>query len=451
MQPGSLSFRLFLLNSLWAAISIALVAFLLSQAYRQNAERRFAELATANLYNLMGSIEPGADGKLVGAPQLGDSRFSNFGSGWYWSVASEADPKNRLQSQSLADGEIPAPQGVIFDENFQRNWTYIDSQGQRITAVEGRVFLGTGSEIYSFRVTGNRGDLDEEISGFARTMVALLALFGLGMVLASFIIVRIGLWPINGATLQLSEIREGRAERLEGRFPREIAPLIEETNALIESNRSVIGRARTQVGNLAHSLKTPLAVLQNEAASAPPSLGRLMLEQTRLMQDQVQAYLDRARIAARHATVTSRTNAIAVIDRLVRVIAKLNPSISVVREGDDAPIFFAGEAEDLEQIAGNLLENGAKFAKTRLAARLERVLVDGKPRFRLEISDDGPGMTAEQTQLALKRGMRLDESVPGSGLGLSIVKDIVGEYGGELQFGRSAQGGLLASVVLPAR
>ncbi|MCU0791165.1 MAG: histidine kinase, partial [Nitratireductor sp.] len=239
MRQGTLSRRLILLTSLWAVLSIGLVAFLLSQAYRVNAERRFEELVTANLYNLMGAVEPGADGRLAGQPDLRDPRFLSFGSGWYWVVNSVSDPSNRLASASLADGDIIPPADLPFDDRFQRSWAYVDSRGQELTAVEARVFLGSGSEVYSFRATGNKGEITEEITSFTRTMVLLLAIFGLGFVLASFVIVRIGLAPITGATRSLGAIREGRAQRLEGSFPREIQPLIDETNALIESNRAV--------------------------------------------------------------------------------------------------------------------------------------------------------------------------------------------------------------------
>lgn len=451
MKPGTLSRRLFLLTSLWAIVSVALVAFLLSEAYRQNAQRRFAELVTANLYNLMGSVEPGTDGRLSGTPDLGDPRFGSFRSGWYWVVQSVSDPSDRLASASLAGGDVPAPENLPFDERFQRSWTYSDPDGQLLTAVEARVFLGTGNEIYSFRVTGNQGEMSEEIGQFTRTMVLLLSIFGLGFVVASFVIVRIGLRPIEGATQRLGDIRDGKAERIEGEYPSEIRPLIDETNALIESNRSVIERARTQVGNLAHSLKTPLAVLINEAQGAPPALKRIMLEQAGLMQHQVQAYLDRARISARHATVTSRTDVVAAIERLVRVMEKLNPAITFEKRLDQSDLVFGGETQDFEEIAGNLLENAARFARERVVVTARRTNETSRPMLRLSVEDDGPGMTPEEAQQALKRGTRLDETRPGSGLGLSIVNDIVKEYGGELSLERSDSGGLAAIVLLPAR
>ncbi|HSO48724.1 MAG TPA: histidine kinase, partial [Rhizobiaceae bacterium] len=230
MRQGTLSRRLILLTSIWAVISIGLAAFLLSQAYRANSERRFEELVTANLYILMGAVEPGEDGRLTGQPDLRDPRFLNFGSGWNWVVSSVSDPSNRLASASLADGDVVPPANAGFDDRFQRSWSYVDNRGQELTAVEARVFLGSGSEIYSFRATGNRGDIAAEINSFIRTMVLLLAVFGLGFILASFVIVRIGLAPITGATASLGAIREGKAEKLEGSFPSEIQPLIDETN-----------------------------------------------------------------------------------------------------------------------------------------------------------------------------------------------------------------------------
>ncbi len=223
--------------------------------------------------------------------------------------------------------------------------------------------------------------------------------------------------------------------------------MIDETNALIVSNRSIIERARTQVGNLAHSLKTPIAVIRNEAEGAPPALKKIMLEQAAAMQHQVQAYLDRARISARHATVTSRTEAKPALERIVRVVAKLNPRIDVETRFSDEQLVFAGEEQDFEEIVGNLLENGARFARSRLRVSASRQASS----LLIEIEDDGPGMSPQQAEIALKRGMRLDESTPGSGLGLSIVKDIVGEYGGALALGRSELGGLLATVHLPSR
>lgn len=425
----------------------------LGEAYRRNAEKRFGEFVTANLYNLMGTVETDEEGRLSGRPDLRDPRFLTPASGWYWSVQSLSDPQNRLASLSLAGRNIAIPGTVELDTNFQRQFSYTDQDGQKLTGTEAQVFLGAGNEIFSFRVTGNQDEVEAEISSFIQTLFGLLVLFGVGFVAASYFIVLFGLRPIRGAVERLADIRDGRAERIEGDYPAEIQPLIDETNALIESNRSVIERARTQVGNLAHSLKTPLAVLQNEAASAPPKLKKIVTEQAGLMRDQVETYLNRARIAARHGTVTSRTELKPAIDRLVRVVSKLNDGLKIAFEFDwpqsRTEPAFAGERQDFEEIAGNLLENAARFAKSRIEVTLRRQ-PDARD-FELVVEDDGPGMTAEQAKIAVRRGMRLDETQPGSGLGLSIVSDIAGEYGGKLSLEKSDLGGVRAVVRLPAR
>jgi signal transduction histidine kinase len=450
MWSGSLSLRLFALTSIFAVIAVAAIALVLSELYRVNAERRFAELLTANLYNLMGSVETGDEGRLTGRPNLGDPRFSRFGSGWYWWVGQVGNQENRLASASLSDDVIPEPQGIPFDASFQRLYQYEDRGGRLLTVAEAQVYLGTGDDIYSFRVTGNRDEIDAEIASFVQRLIMLLALFALGFIAASYGIVRLGLRPILRATQRLADIREGRAEKLEGSFPREIRPFIDEANSLIVSNRAVVERARTQVGNLAHSLKTPLAVLRNEAANAPSGLGRLIREQTGLMQDQVENYLNRARIAARHGTITSLARVRPVTERLVRVIGKLNPELEIgsVFETDLA---FAGESQDLEEILGNLLENAARFARTKIVLTVREITSGQAPEIEIDVEDDGPGMKAEQAEIALRRGARLDESTPGSGLGLSIVNDIVREYQGSLAFHRAQMGGLGARVRLPAR
>lgn len=450
MWSGSLSFRLFSLTSIFAILAVAVIAVVLSELYRANAERRFGELLTANLYNLMGSVETDRHGRLTGRPDLRDPRFARFSSGWYWSVSALEEPENRLASASLADDEIPVPGDRPFDANFQRIFQYADRSGQLLTAVEGQVFLGTGDDIYSFRVTGNRQEIDQEIAAFIQRLVMLLATFALGLVVASYGVVRLGLRPISGATQRLADIRDGRAEKLEGRFPREIQPLIDEANSLIESNRAVIERARTQVGNLAHSLKTPLAVLRNEAERASPELRQLITEQTGLMQDQVGYYLGRARIAARHGAVTSRTEIGPVVERLVRVMAKLNPEIGISVEGAEIKgISFSGERQDLEEILGNLIENAARHASAQIRLSVAGTTGGRADGVVIDVEDDGSGMAPEQTEIALRRGARLDESTPGSGLGLSIVHDIVREYGGKLSLDRSALGGLRARVELP--
>ena len=207
-------------------------------------------------------------------------------------------------------------------------------------------------------------------------------------------------------------------------------------------------RARTQVGNLAHALKTPVAVILNEAGAIGGEKGRVLRDQGERMRTHVQHYLDRARIAAGGESAIARTPVKPVVERLVRVVSKLNPGFRVdtqIAPGAERAV-FAGEQQDLEEMLGNLLENAAKYGRSRIVLSL--VVPDGS-RFSVAVSDDGPGLQPEEMAEATKRGKRFDETVPGSGLGLSIVAETVLQYRGDFRLERSEFGGLKAELILP--
>lgn len=267
LLPNTLASRLFILSSLTALIGVAIVAVVISSDYRRSAEARLNDVLVANVFNLMGTFQVDNDGILMGIPDLGDSRYNLFDSGWYWSVEKVGNPDSRIMSTSLGTGKIMIPESVELDQTFQRFFDLIDKVGQDLIGLEAQVFLGEGDDLYSFRITANKSTLEEEISAFRQRLALILALFAFSIVLATYLMVRLGLKPISNATKRLGEIRLGKAEQIDGNYPDEIQPLITETNALIESNNTIVERARTQVGNLAHSLKTPLAVMQNELAS----------------------------------------------------------------------------------------------------------------------------------------------------------------------------------------
>jgi signal transduction histidine kinase len=230
--------------------------------------------------------------------------------------------------------------------------------------------------------------------------------------------------------------------------------LARETNALLDSNREIVERARTHVGNLAHALKTPLSVIANEADTERTPLAAKVLEQTRVMRDQVNHYLDRARAAARSNVVGSTTETAPVVEALVRTFQKIH------RDGDlafdvrlQATPRFRGEKQDLEEMLGNLLDNAGKWARSRIIVTLALDPAEdsgGQDFLLFRIDDDGPGLSEEQMEQAVKRGRRLDETKPGSGLGLSIVADLAAVYAGSFQLNRSPEGGLRATLRLPA-
>ena len=452
LWPRSLTFRVIAFSTVWAIVTLVIIFTLITTLYRQASERGFDSLLSAHLFNLIGSIGISDSGALTGAPDLGDLRFSEPNSGWYWSVepASE-DVHGDLHSSSMTK-TIPSPSvaDVPFNSSFQRSYPTVGIDGEQLEVFESEFVLDSKNRAARFRVMGNQSELEQEISTFQRRLLTYLSLFGVGMIAINAIAILLGLQPLRRVRNALAMVREGTAQRLDGRFPAEIEPLANETNALIENNRRIVERSRTQVGNLAHSLKTPLAVLLNEGRALGGAKGQLIAEQAASMQKQVEHYLQRARVAAQRDSVVYRTPVTPLVQRMVRVLQKLNPQTNLSLTLPATEVVFAGEREDLEELLGNLLENAMKWARS--AVLVSVVPLTGKDDtsslFEISIEDDGPGIPEDKAREAMKRGRRLDETKPGTGLGLAIVADLVNEYGGVLALERSGMGGLKAVVRL---
>lgn len=449
--PRSLAFRVVAFSTVWAIVALIVIFTLITTLYRQASERGFDSLLSAHLFNLIGSVGISDAGVLTGSPDLGDLRFSEPNSGWYWSVLpASAGVTGERHSSSMTE-PIPSPSTaeVPFNSAFQRTYTTDGLNGEELKVFESEFVLDTKNHAARFRVMGNETELEAEISAFQHRLLTYLSLFGVGMISINAIAILFGLQPLRRVRNALAMVREGTAQRLTGRFPVEIEPLANETNALIENNRRIVERSRTQVGNLAHSLKTPLAVLVNEGRALGGAKGQLITEQVGSMQKQVDHYLQRARVAAQRDSVVYRTPVIPLVERMVRVVQKLNPQTRLSLSMNDGDIVFAGEREDLEELLGNLLENAMKWAKSTVMVSVGRMPGDdAADLFELDIEDDGPGIPEEKAREALKRGRRLDETKPGTGLGLAIVADLVNEYGGTLALERSSLGGLKAIVRL---
>ncbi len=453
LAPRSLAFRVVALSTIWAVVALVVISTVIVALYRQASERGFESLLTAHLFNLIGSVGISADGRLAGTPDLGDLRFSRPGSGWYWSVEPVGgDVAGALGSLSMTQ-PVPSPTiaEVPFDASFQRVYRTEGPRGEQLQVIESEFVLDAQNRAARFRVMGNRTELEAEISDFEWRLYGYLATFGLGMVAINAVMILFGLRPLRRVSEALAQVREGTAQRLGGRFPAEIEPLANETNALIENNRRIVERSRTQVGNLAHSLKTPLAVMLNEARALGGDKGRLLESQAAAMQQQLEHYLQRARVAAQRDSVVYRTPVRPVLERMVRVMSRIGNGLSVTLVETPDELLFAGEREDLEEMVGNLMENAIKWGRAAVSVSARQSsLSTGKPGLEIVIEDDGPGIPADKAREALKRGRRLDESKPGTGLGLAIVADLVAEYGGAISLDAADGGGLRVVLVLPA-
>jgi len=298
-----------------------------------------------------------------------------------------------------------------------------------------------------FLVAADLSEVNSRVSDFDRALFWSFVLLGAGLLAAVLLQVRVGLRPLRRVSEALTRIRDGTARRLEGEFPAEIAPLASELNSLIEHSTEVVARARMHVSNLAHFLKTPLTVLSSEASAHPGALADAVFRQVRTMRRQIDHYLARASAAGAVDALGNRTRVEPVLDDLSRTLMRIHADRGIgIGTRCPASLFFRGERQDLEEMLGNLIDNGCKWAhtKVRVTARPEGAM------FELSVEDDGAGLTEDERALVGERGERLDETVPGSGLGLSIVREIARLYGGVFLLDASAElGGLKAVLRLP--
>jgi len=304
-------------------------------------------------------------------------------------------------------------------------------------------------------VTGPDDWIEDLVHQFRARLFVALSLAGLGLLAVTLIQIRFGLAPLRRVERGLAAIRSGDARELKGDLPVEIEPLQTELNALLRSNDEIIDRARTQVGNLAHALKTPLAVITNEAHDTSSDFAVKVAEQAQIMRDQVSHYLDRARMAARANVIGRATPVQPVAESLVRALERINrdKGVSISCEvGRD--LRFQGEKQDLEEMLGNLLDNACKWCRGRVVltvmAAASTARGGGARRLEITVEDDGVGLSEPQRARIGKRGLRLDENMPGSGLGLSIVSDFATSYRGSMALEASPLGGLLVRLELPA-
>jgi len=455
MRAKSLALRLFLWATVWTVVILIFTGIALSTLYRHAVERSFDRRLDVYLRTLVADVASPEEGADKYPQSIGEPLFELPLSGWYWQVNRlDAKTPEVRASRSLWDSSLPR----LPDENSPADAEYRQgyAQGpedQELRLVEREIDLGTDGR-YLIVVAGDASEIDDETHSFDRAIVITFTALTIALLLTTALQVRFGLAPLTRISQSLAAIRSGRAERLEGEFPVEIAPLARETNALIDSNREIVERARTHVGNLAHALKTPLSVLVNEAAArGNDPLARKVLEQTDIMRDQVERQLERARLAARATIVGASIEVPPVVTALARTMEKLYRARDIAIDVDVAEhARFRGEQQDLEDMVGNLVDNGCKWAQSRVAIEVvaDQSPADGaKPRVRIIVDDDGPGLSPAEREQVAQRGERLDETKPGSGLGLSIVVELAGLYGGALTFGTAPIGGLRAELALP--
>ena len=451
---ASLRGRLLVGTMVWILVSVGVAGWVLTDLFRQHISRQVIAELTVHLNQLAAFLGHDA----VGQPQLQgvmtDPRWQLPYSGLYWQVESLAPHAvvPMLRSRSLWDQRLNLPADALV--GVQR---LPGPEGTEVLALSRIVRLAAADADYRLVVAIDASAVQAPLAQFRRLLIITLGLLSGGLALAAAAQVLLGLRPLARLRSQLAAVRDGRQAHLQGEFPAEVQPLAEAFNQVLQNQHDLVQRARAQAGNLAHALKTPLSVLANGAAQQPGEFGQLVSEQVAQARRHVDHHLARARAAATARTLGVRSPVLPVVQTLARVLARLHADkgVQIVVDGVPATLVFHGEAHDLQEMLGNILENACQWTDRHVWVHAAVLPVAGTAaraagsRLVLRIQDDGPGLSEPQREQVFGRGVRLDERRPGSGLGLAIVRDLAQAYGGSVHAQAAPQGGLEVVLALP--
>ena len=436
---GSLRGRLLVAGIAGVLLAALASALLLGAAFERAAQRAFDRSLDVDLDTLIGLAEVTPDGSIALRREPGGERYDRVFSGAYWAVGEGAATRHSRSFWDSAELVVEAPPA-----DGKRVYASTDGpRGQRLRVASQRVRFSGALVPRVFAVAGDLSQVRDEVREFRVLAAIAVALIATTLLVAIGLQVQFGLRPFQRLAGTLARIRRGEDLRFgDTALPREIAPLAQQIDVLLDEHARRVQRARHAAQDLAHALKTPLAVLAAESERPGPALAtRVSTEVTRM-----RAAVERHLAGNLGADSRQRTPVAPVVDELVAAMRRVHAARSLQLSASIAPdAVFAGSAEDLEEMLGNLLDNACKWA----AAQVWVSAAADPDALRIVVQDDGPGMDAQAAAQAVQRGVRLDEQTPGSGLGLDIVAGIAASYGGTLTLARSDAGGLLASLAWP--
>lgn len=436
----------------WCLVVLAVAGLSLTAFFRNAEIHRFDDELSDTVDGLLAGAS--VEEERIVAPPIMDQRAQRAYSGDYWQIATIGKDQTLhalVRSRSLWDHVLTAPRDQVSAlAQSPGVMVFYDAAGPerqplRVAALLGR--LPDFAVPVVFMSAEDRTPVDRDVRAFTTKIAVALVLLGAGLIAAVILQVRVGLRPLFALRREVAAVRTGQSERVHGHYPSELEPLASELNALMAHNHEVVERQRTHVGNLAHALKTPLSVILTEARGEPGPFGDLVTRQAEAMGQHLEHHLRRARAAARTQGYGERTSVAPLIEELSRTLEKIfRDKVAAIdwRAPDD--LVFMGERQDLLEIAGNVMENACKWCAGKVRVSAEVV---SDRQFSIAVEDDGPGLADHERGEVLQRGARLDESAPGSGLGLSIVDELVRAYQGSMTLAASAMGGLKLEVVLP--
>jgi signal transduction histidine kinase len=443
VKHNSLAFRIITFSGVWILVTLILTASLLVYFYLEHSAQHYDEHVTMHLEELLEASGFTPEGTFRLTFQPSDPRYHDLNSGWYWEVRQSEKTLMRspsLGTSILAMGDVQAGKSPVV---YEITGPSQEPLRVRVLAVE----YEPGAEPLVFLASAPMTGVQDDVLNYSNHVIASFLVLGIGLLLAVVLQVRVALQPLKAISTGISDIREGKASKLDESYLADVQPLVDELNNLLEHNAVLLKRARNRLGDLAHSVKNPLTVIKNEAHNMEPEQKELIIQQTSDISRNVDHYLTRARTFGTEKVLGSRSEIRPVVEDLIYAMRRLYQDRDLEYDISCAnECWFRGEGQDLEEMMGNLIDNASKWAKSR-------VLIHGESdhvHLVLVVEDDGPGIPEEEIEEVMNRGHRLDESKPGHGQGLGIVKDIAELYGGSLTLGHGNLGGLRAELVLPA-
>nr|WP_255696717.1 HAMP domain-containing sensor histidine kinase [Sandaracinobacteroides sayramensis] len=437
-----------MLAAIWTAALLLVGGIALDRIVTGTITRNFDDQLAESIPAMLAAAELDPFGEVRFNRPPVDPRFSEPYSGLYWQVS--AENRAPFRSRSLWDRELPVDFSKSCVEPCVTRSGSFRNEPLRIIERDGII---PGSTVtWRFQVAQSTGQLDAQLADVRRTLWLSLGALGAGLLLLAVLQASIGLMPLRKISADLAAIRSGRASRAPtDDVPPEVAPLVQELNALLEHNEKVAEEARTHAGNLAHALKTPMSVLTNEAAARSPDLADAVVRELSTMRRHIDHHLARARAMGRRNASTARAPVWPSLERLVTAIERIYAERGVVIDvAGDRNLVFRGERQDLEEMAGNLIDNAAKYGGGRVFVTLSEGSGKDAGLLQIQVEDDGQGIPVKLRETMFERGSRLDTGKPGTGLGLAIVRDVAGIYGGSVQLAESEDlGGLMVTLKLP--
>ncbi|MBP9805952.1 MAG: sensor histidine kinase [Candidatus Accumulibacter sp.] len=455
LARASLRIRLLAGTLFWIVASIIVAGWGLSSLFHQHVAMQFHSELQTHLDQLTAQLSFDEQGRPILSSPVSDPRLRRPYSGLYWQIDDLAGKAGTvagaLRSRSLWDDVLVVPRDIPADGTIHQH-RVTGPGGTLLGMVERTVRISDGLDVPSrtFRliVAADERLMLQPVARFNDALWLALGVLGAGLVIAALVQVIVGLAPLRKLRTALERVREGATPRLEGEFPAEVTPLVDEFNTVLAQNGEVVERARTQAGNLAHALKTPLSVLANAAAGRDDELARLVVAQVAAANRQVHYHLARAQAAAALRVPGARTPLRPVLEGLLRTMHRIHAArpLELLLQPIPETLAFRGDEQDLQEMLGNLLDNACKWADRRVDIHADR---DGQS-LAIRVDDDGRGLAASARDAVLRRGVRADQQVQGSGLGLSIVDDLARLHGGTLTLADSPLGGLRVLLTLPA-